>query len=265
MVFVALSRATARRLHGCFVELSPGTALAAPGGKTQSSRVDCTPASPTNRRTHCSGEEVTPSTPAGGLQRRAMYPLAAKGPALLTATRPALHTKRSHTQVVRCSGVVFVVFLSMRSRRMGTALSGRVPQGAAEDGVTKSGNPIEPRKNEPLRRRRGAMSAAMPLTGRRLYGQLKEPPAALCAVRSRRAALTKARQRCPVPPSGADSWERGASDKCTASDREAHANACLSVHALSGGLCVAGTDQNRLLRRPVPPSAAETRGRGGLR
>ena len=36
----------------------------------------------------------------------------------------------------------------MRSRRTGTALSGRVSPGAAEDGVTKSDNFIEPQKNE---------------------------------------------------------------------------------------------------------------------
>ena len=38
----------------------------------------------------------------------------------------------------------------------------------------------------------------------------------------------------------------------------------LSARALSGGLCVAGADQNRLLRRPVPPSVAQTRGSEGL-
>ena len=37
----------------------------------------------------------------------------------------------------------------------------------------------------------------------------------------------------------------------------------LSAHALSGDLCVAGADQNRLLRRPVPPSVAQTRGSEG--
>ena len=37
----------------------------------------------------------------------------------------------------------------------------------------------------------------------------------------------------------------------------------LSARALSGGLCVAGADQNRLLRRPVPPSVAQTRGSEG--
>ena len=145
--------------------------------------------------------------------------------------------------------------------------------------MTKSDNFIEPRKNEPLHRRRRPESAALPLMGRFLIGQPKEPPTALFAVRSGRAALTKARQRRPVPPSvaqtrgregpqinvrprigkpmpmhtlsahalsggpcrrcrpesgvaqsgsavcGADSWERGASDRYTASDREAHANA----------------------------------------
>ena len=64
----------------------------------------------------------------------------------------------------------------MRSRRAGTALSGRVPPGAAEDGVTKSDNLIEPWKDEHLCRRRGPESAALPLTGKRFNGQPKEPP-----------------------------------------------------------------------------------------
>lgn len=55
-----------------------------------------------------------------------------------------------------------------------------------------------------MRRRRGPESAALPLKGNRLYGQQKEPPAALFAVRAGRAALTKARQRRPVPPSVAE-------------------------------------------------------------
>ena len=67
----------------------------------------------------------------------------------------------------RTSSIMLSLFLRMRSRRTGTALSGRVPPGAAEDGVTKSDNLIAPRKNEPLRRRRGPESAASPLTGRR--------------------------------------------------------------------------------------------------
>ena len=38
----------------------------------------------------------------------------------------------------------------------------------------------------------------------------------------------------------------------------------LSARALSGGLCVAGADRNPLLRRPVPPSVAQTHGSEGI-
>ena len=39
----------------------------------------------------------------------------------------------------------------------------------------------------------------------------------------------------------------------------------LSARALNGGFCAAGANQNRLLRRPVPLSVAETRGSEGLK
>ena len=55
-----------------------------------------------------------------------------------------------------------------------------------------------------------------------------------------------------------------ASDKCPASDREAYANARLERSCSEWGLCVAGAEQNRLLRRPVPPSLAQTHGREEL-
>ena len=162
----------------------------------------------------------------------------------------------------------------MRSRRTGTALSGSNPPGAAEDGVTKSDNFIEPRKSEPLRRRHGPESAALPLMGRRLNGQPKEPPAALmCAhvnCTCARSVNDRTRLLCFVFFGFLPESARGPRHLVTrpgplplprrGKPMPRHA---LSAHALSVDICVAGADQNRLLRRPVPPSLAQTRGSEG--
>ena len=130
--------------------------------------------------------------------------------------------------------------------------------------MTKSDNFIEPWKTKPLRRRCGPESAALPLTGRRLNGQPKEPPAPLFAGRCGRAVQTKAIQRFPFPPLVAQTRGReGPQTNVRPRKGKPMPTRGLSARALSGNLCVAGADQNRLLRRPVPPSVAQTRGSEG--
>ena len=72
--------------------------------------------------------------------------------------------------------------------------------------------------------------------------------------------------RRPVPPPVAQTRGSENLKKSTLSKRaaEAHANARLSAHVLSGGLCVPSANQNRLLRLLVPPSVAQTRGSESL-
>ena len=120
--------------------------------------------------------------------------------------------------------------------------------------MTKSDNFIEPRKDEPLRRMHGPELAALPLMGKRFNGQPKEPPAALFAGRSGRAALTKAIQRRPVsPPVSQTRGNEGPRVNLRLRRGKPMPMHALSAHALSCDFCVAGADQNRLLRHPVPP------------
>ena len=72
--------------------------------------------------------------------------------------------------------------------------------------------------------------------------------------------------RRPVPPSVAKTRENEALQlnvRPRKGKGKPMPTRALSAHALSGGLCVAGVDRNRLLRRPVPPSVAQTRGSEG--
>ena len=115
-------------------------------------------------------------------------------------------------------------FLRMRSRRTGTA-----------QGETRRGRQRTERRSPTASSNRGKMSLCV--TGADQNRLLPRPvPPSVAQTRGSEGPQTNVRPR------------RGKGKLMPM-----HA---LRAHALSGDLCVAGADQNRLLRRPVPPFVA---------